>query len=558
MHSFRATSLRVRLVLMIAPGILGLCLFAVLGSHTLHRVEVNGPIYQDIVRSKDLVADILPPPEYIIESYLVAHELLRATTPDARAKLIQQGGALRKEYEKRHTFWIGALPDDAMKQQLVAASYLPVKQFYAVFDKDFVPALQNGQSGKAEQILQGPLTKAYEAHRTVIDSVVKLANAQGDAVAANAASEIQWQQLLLVAIGMAILLVTGLSGYWVAATIRAPLAAAARRLEAVAAGDLTGRLDVETKDEVGQMAAALNEALRTMDSSIGAIAANAQSLSSAAGQLSSVSVQLGANAEETSAQAGVVSSAAGQVSVNVQTVAAGTEEMSASIKEIAQNASVAAHSATAAVQSVDRANASMSRLSESSGEIGKVIKVITSIAEQTNLLALNATIEAARAGEAGKGFAVVANEVKELAKETARATEDIARKVMTIQDDTQGAVAVIAEIGEVIRRINDISGTIASAVEEQAATTAEMGRSVSQAAHGSGEIASNVGGLATAAQSTSAGAQQTKSAATSLSAMAESLQKLVDQFTFSKTNPSAVSVMAPVPRAVGPALVRAA
>ncbi len=252
-----------------------------------------------------------------------------------------------------------------------------------------------------------------------------------------------------------------------------------------------------------------------------------QSLGSAAHELTATSQQMASNSEETSAQAGVVSAAAEQVSRNIGTVAAAAEQMGASIKEIAKNANEAARVAMSAVKVAEKTNVTVSKLGESSAEIGNVIKVITSIAQQTNLLALNATIEAARAGEAGKGFAVVANEVKELAKQTAKATEDIGRKIDAIQADTKGAVDAIAHIGAIIGQINDIQSTIASAVEEQTATTSEISRNVGEAALGSGEIAQNVMGVAEAARCTTKGASQTLGAAEDLSRMAIDLQSLV-------------------------------
>ena len=260
---------------------------------------------------------------------------------------------------------------------------------------------------------------------------------------------------------------------------------------------------------------------------------NLSAMAAAAEELSSVSTQMAANAEETAAQAGVVSAASEQVSKNTQTVATGIEEMSASIKEIAKNATDAARVATSAVTLAETTNTTIGKLGKSSAEIGKVIKVITSIAQQTNLLALNATIEAARAGEAGKGFAVVANEVKELAKETAKATEDISQKIEAIQQDTGSAVSAIAEISVIINQINDISNTIASAVEEKTATTNEISRNVAESSKGTCEIAQNITSVAEAARNTTEGASNSQRAASELARMTAELQEIVAGFTLS-------------------------
>ncbi len=295
-----------------------------------------------------------------------------------------------------------------------------------------------------------------------------------------------------------------------------------KNLNSEGKGTLTGSMSTMVKN------------LRQMESEkevlIENIIESAQTLASSSEELAAVSSQMNNNAEDTAKQSMIVSSASEEVSGNIETVATGTEEMAASIKEIAENSAKAAQIASSAVQTVQKTNTIISKLGDSSEEIGQVIKVINSIAEQTNLLALNATIEAARAGEAGKGFAVVANEVKDLAKETSKATEDISKKIDAIQTDTSEAVNSITDITTVINEVNDISATIASAVEEQSATTTEMRRNVMNASQGSVEISKNIASVTEAAKNTNAGATDTEASAADLTKLAGKLQNLVEQF----------------------------
>ena len=355
-------------------------------------------------------------------------------------------------------------------------------------------------------------------------------------------------------------LLVGISLAWFTGQrITKPINTLVGRLKDIAEGegDLTQRVAVSGQDEIGQLGMWFNTFVEKLQNAMQAIGQNSQALASSSEQLAKVSQQMTSNAEETSTQASTVSVSSERVSKNVLSAATSSEEMGASIKEIAKNATEAAKIATNAVQAAEDTNATVGKLGESSAEIGKIIKVITSIAEQTNLLALNATIEAARAGEAGKGFAVVANEVKELAKQTSRATEDISQKIQLIQSDTQEAVQAIGRISGIIGQINDVSNTIASAVEEQSVTTSEITRNVTEAAKGSSEITQNMGGMTQAAQETTTGAGNSQSAARELSRMTADLQRLVGQFKYdggegkselsSDLDRAAVSVQ-PVPR----------
>jgi methyl-accepting chemotaxis protein len=326
---------------------------------------------------------------------------------------------------------------------------------------------------------------------------------------------------LLLAAGLAVLITRSLTR---------PLARTVNVLRAVAGGDLSTRLTDTSDDELGQMGTALNETLDQMSGTVDGIARSSATLSSASEELSAVSQEMSAAAEETAVQAGSVSVAAEQVSNNVQSVSAGAEELGASIAEIAKSATEAAQVAGQAVRVAEQANSTVLRLGASSAEIGEVVKVITSIAEQTNLLALNATIEAARAGEVGKGFAVVAGEVKDLARKTATSSEEIGRKIGTIQDDTRDAVEAIGQITEIIQRINDIQTVIAAAVEEQAVTTDEIGRSVTEAATGASEIARNITGVAETARGTTQGASEAHRAAEELARLSGELLGLVGRF----------------------------
>ena len=298
----------------------------------------------------------------------------------------------------------------------------------------------------------------------------------------------------------------------------------------LADGDLTRTSGITSRDETGQMGRALDSAVGQLRATVTTIGGSAVTLASASEELSAVSSQLQAGAAEVAAKATAATSASEHVNTGVQSIAAGAEQMAASITEIASSASQAARVASSGMAVAERTNGQVAELGTASAEIGDVVKLITSIAEQTNLLALNATIEAARAGELGKGFAVVAGEVKELAQQTAKATDEITGRIAALQSSSGSAALAISEITEVIQQIGDHTTTIASAVEEQTATTGEMSRSVAEAATSSGEVAQTVSGVAEVALATADGANATQQAAADLTRLASDLTRLVGNF----------------------------
>jgi methyl-accepting chemotaxis protein len=412
-------------------------------------------------------------------------------------------------------------------------------EFRSASDRE-IQLQRAGNTKEAEALMFSPqMNETRTQLRKAVADIVALENKLKEESLKEQAGTESRIRLMVIVISLTALAIGLAVAIFITRTLIAAVARMVTLTQKVAANDLTAAdMEITSEDEIGKAGVALNKMKNNLHEVIQSIAGTAIQVAGASEELSSTSQQITANSEETSAQARVVSTATQQVSQNLQTVATGAEEMGASIKEIAKNASEAAKIATSAVRVAETATATVSKLGESSNEIGQVIKVITSIAQQTNLLALNATIEAARAGEAGKGFAVVANEVKELAKETAKATEDISQKIEAIQSDTKAAVEAIASISEVINQVNGISSTIATAVEEQNATTNEMSRNVSEAAHGSGEITSNIAGVAQAAESTSQGATGTQKAAQQLVETSAELRRLVDQFTINTNGSS--------------------
>ena len=357
----------------------------------------------------------------------------------------------------------------------------------------------------------------------LVDKAVEHTNAKSTSVKTIVATTLVVAVVLLGAIGWALV-----------RTVRRALYGLRDRMTDIAAGegDLTARLAEDASDETGEVARAVNQFIARVQDVIRQMAGAADTLDGSVQTLSAMTAQMSANADETSSQAVTVTHAADDVSRNVSTLSAGSEQMSASIREISINASEAAQVATTAVGIAATARDTVADLSNATAEIGDVVKLITTIAEQTNLLALNATIEAARAGESGKGFAVVASEVKDLAQETAKATDDITQRVTAIQSGTNAAVQAISTISDIVGKISDFSTTIASAVEEQTATTSEMTRSVTDAASSATQIAANITNVSSGAASTSEAANEASRTTQTVATVVGDLKTTVGQFRY--------------------------
>ena len=333
--------------------------------------------------------------------------------------------------------------------------------------------------------------------------------------------------LALILVGLALAVVLAVV---IVRSVMRPVARLRETLDQVAEGDLSVRVDVAGGAEIGEVARSLDRTLDSLGEVLTLVSSSAGRLAGASQKLTAGADAIADNARTAASQSGVVVASAAEVASSVDTVATGSSQMEAAIREISQNASEASRVANEAVGVAEETTRTVGKLGDSSREIAAVVKLINGIAEQTNLLALNATIEAARAGESGKGFAVVANEVKELAQESAKATEDISRRVATIQSDTAGAVDAIVQISTVIGEINDFQAIIAAAVEEQTATTNEMNRNVAEAAGSSQSIASAITGLAAGAQETNARVTEAQQSAAELARMSDELQSAVRRF----------------------------
>jgi methyl-accepting chemotaxis protein len=463
------------------------------------------------------------------QAWLAADDYLLATTAAERSTAAAALKTAEDEVATTSREYQG-FPIGTSSQAAIVSFEADWAEYLSFARDQLIPAGAGTDRAAVETLRTGPQATLLTALRADLTSLSRATVDEAAGQEARAESLFRSTRLWVIVVLLVSVVIGLLIAAGIAQLIVRPLARCVRTLTRIGEGDLTSRVRVAGRDEIAQLGDTLNATAAAMADLVGKVTDSSHTLASASEQLSAVSLQLSASAEETSVQVNTVAESADQVSHSVQAVAAGAEEMGLSIREIADNAGEAAGVAAGAARTAEATNTSVARLGEASTQIGDVINLITAIAQQTNLLALNATIEAARAGEMGKGFAVVASEVKDLAQETAKATEDISAQVAAIQAESNGAVEAIREIGQVITTINGYTSTIASAVEEQTATTSEIARSVAHAATGSTSIAETISGVAQAAQQVTSGATETQQTAAELARMAAELSGTVSAY----------------------------
>jgi methyl-accepting chemotaxis protein len=559
-------SITKKLLIPLAVVISGFSFYGWYSYHVINEIKINGMTYKKIVLGKDLVADILPPPEYVIESYLTAIELKDNINNEKKTRELSDYllNNLKKAYFDRHEFWVTdklyLQAEKELQHELVENSFKPVDQFYQVIENKFLPAIAAKNADLVIKILNDELKPLYDQHRASINNAVTKANTVNTSIERSVVKDINAGFTKLIAIFLfsaatgiiTMLVITGM--------IVKNVKLIKSRVQDIAEGegDLTKRLPVDSEDEIGAIAVHFNTFVNKLQGIISGFKSNAISVAASATELSAISAQtsqsvktmsgktttVAAAVEQMSATTGLVAEGMEQASSRLSDVAAATEELNATVSDIANNAENARTISLNATRQGESATETVKNLGVAAQEISIFAETITNISAQTNLLALNATIEAARAGTAGKGFAVVANEIKTLAEQTAEATNEIREKIAGIQGATRGAISDIENISNVIKEVDSIIVTIATSIEEQATVTKEVAANIAQASSGvhvaneqvrqtaavSVSIAKEISDVDTASSEIKSSGTQVNESAVELSKLSEQLKMSLSQF----------------------------
>jgi methyl-accepting chemotaxis protein len=472
--------MRSRLALLVAIFVVGFIAFGVFSYNTLRIVRVNGPLYAGIVQGKDLIADILPPPEYVIESYLLVLQMAGETDHAELESLVRRSNGLRAEYERRHEFWVGDLPEGSLREMMVATSYEPAREFFEIRDREFIPAMLRGDRQRAGVIAATALKEKYEQHRRAIDGVVKMATERNAADEQRAAEIVRTRTVAFVTLGFGIVGLALFASWFIARGIR--------------------------------------ELVTHVRGTAVSVASASQQLAAAAEHLSSGSQQQASSLEETAA--------------SLEQITGTVKQSSTHARQVKQLAVDSQQTAVKGGEVVSSAVASMGEIATASKRIAEIIAVVDEIAFQTNLLALNAAVEAARAGEHGRGFTVVAAEVRNLAQRSSMAAKEIktliresVQKVESGSELVNRSGATLLDIVASAKQVTEVIAEIAAAAQEQASGIEQVNRAVTQ--------------MDQVVQTTAAETEELSATAQSLAGQAGELQVLLARFDLAGEPPAA-------------------
>lgn len=527
MRFLKNAKMATKLYMLLMCFIVGYVSFGIVAKDTLDTLRIQGPIYNEIIQSKDVVADILPPPEYIIESYLVAFQASEAADAPRVREMAARFSKLRGEYDSRRAHWSRDLGNGPIKDLLLTESYRPAKEFYEIAEREYFPALLAGERAKATALLAGTLNAKYEEHRAVIDRLVKLATSSCEAQEKHAATVIESRTLYLLVIGFTITLLCIVIALVITRSVTEPMRGIVAVVEQVASGDLRVAAEVDRRDDVGRLQSAIKQMLDRMRQVISEVRASAVTLSSAAVQVASTSEVLSQGTSEQAA--------------SVEETTSSLEEMSSSITQNAENCRQTERMAVASAKNAEESGKSVGETVAAMKTIAEKISIIEEIAYQTNLLALNAAIEAARAGEYGRGFAVVATEVRKLAERSQKAAGEIGGLASQSVKVAERSGQLLLELVPAIQKTAELVQEVAIASREQSSGVAQINTAM--------ETVDQV------TQRNASFAEELSSTSAQMSSQAESLLQLIGFFQISVDQGAPQPHLPPAPAhfAAGPA-----